>query len=189
MQPIQEHEGHYWKTADAADLCFNEAGSVPPTHITCSRIGRVCLVLPATEDVPVAELELIAVGRFGEGRPCDGLSSTTRWTGDSHRYGAYLWTQQFSRPKLVIIECHGGGMQGYVFESPLPSIMELMRTLPTEKVWDLCYSFAGTQNEAYKQGKNHITRLFLQDRLKRRRRNNAYYMEILPAKAAEVQTA
>ena len=180
MQPIQEHEGHYWKSADAADLCFNESGPVPPTHITCSRIGSVCLVLSASVNVPVTELEQIAVGRFGNGRPCDGLSSTTRWTGDSHRYGAYLWKPEFGSRKLVIVECHGGGMHGYVFESTLPSIVELMRSLPTEQVWDLCYSFAGTQNEAYKQGKNHTAQLFLQDRLKRRRKNNAYHLEILP---------
>ena len=58
-------------------------------------------------------------------------------------------------------------------------------TLPPERIWDICYLIAHTQKQAYRKGRHELTALFLQGRLKRKRRNQKYCLQILPENAAK----
>jgi hypothetical protein len=55
MIPAQEAPGYYWRTNDAADLAFNEAGPQPPTHISCYNLHDT-LNRGEIAQVPIAEL-------------------------------------------------------------------------------------------------------------------------------------
>jgi hypothetical protein len=127
-------------------------------------------------DVELAPFVLIGVGTFGEGRPCDG-SSGTKWTGSSHTYGVYK-----HRRSLLIIESHGGGEQGYIdrHSHAVELFDHLCGTLAPERIWDICYLIASTENRAYRKGRQELVTLFLQGRLKRRRRHQQWRLEILP---------
>jgi hypothetical protein len=95
----QFRPGHYWKTNDPADLTFNEAGPKPQCAIRCFNMQDF-LNRGECRDVPVEPLEFLGAGTFGEARSSEG---TTRWTGDSHRYGIYrnrtgVYKKQGRRP-------------------------------------------------------------------------------------------
>jgi hypothetical protein len=91
MIPAQEAPGYYWRTNDAADLAFNEAGPQPPTHISCYNLhdtlnrGEIAQVL-------IAELHFLARAHFG--------IRNVGWTGDAYRFGIYSFTRQFGSLKL-----------------------------------------------------------------------------------------
>jgi len=177
MKFVQNGPGLNYHSDDAAGIYFRGSAEKAPTHLRCMGMG---FELSAHSDVEfnieLAPFELIGVGRFGEGRPCSGRSST-KWTGDSRRYGVYK-----HRRALLIIESHGGGEQGYLDrDSHAIELFDLMcATLPPERIWDICYLIANTENRAYRKGRNEITTLFLQGRLKRKRRDHRYRLEILP---------
>jgi hypothetical protein len=116
MIPTQDRIGYYWTTNDDAALPFNEAGVAQPTHVRCFNM-QDNLNSGAERRVPVSDLALMAVGTFGVGRPCPGLSTTTKWTGSSHKYGIYRNTSGLYKDSIVILECHGGGMVGYAIDS------------------------------------------------------------------------
>src|SRR5262249_38798714 len=104
---------------------------------------------------------------------------------DSHKYGLYK-----DGLSLLIIESHGGGEQGY-FDRDSHAIdlfEQLCATLPPERIWDLCYLVATTQNQAYRKGRQEMATLFLQGRLKRRRRNHSYRLEILSEKRSSPES-
>jgi hypothetical protein len=127
-------------------------------------------------DVELAPFALIGVGTFGDGRPCAG-SPGTKWTGSSHTYGIYK-----HRHSLLIIESHGAGEQGYIDQHShaIELFDQLCATLPRERLWDICYLIANTENRAYRKGRQELTALFLQGRLKRKRRNSQWRLEVLP---------
>src|SRR5882724_7253032 len=127
-------------------------------------------------EVELAPFQLIGVGQFGEARPCNG-SNGTKWTGDSHKYGVYK-----SGRSLLILESHGGGEQCYFdrHSHAVELFDHLCATLPTERIWDICYLIATTENRAYRKGRQELTALFLHGRLKRRRRNGHWRLDILP---------
>jgi hypothetical protein len=132
-------------------------------------------------NLDLAPFELIGVGEFGEGRP-SFLGSGTKWTGASHRYGVYK-----HKESLLIIESHGGGEQGYFDEHThaIELFDHLCSTLPPERIWDICYLIATTENRAYRKGRDKMTNLFLLGRLKRKRRKNRYLLEVLPEKPSQ----
>jgi hypothetical protein len=103
--------------------------------------------------------------------------SSSKWTGNSHTYAVYK-----HRRSLLIIESHGGGEQGYF--DPHSHAVELFEhlcgTLAPERIWDFCHLIATTENRAYRKGRQELTTLFLQCRLKRKRRNHQWRLEILP---------
>jgi hypothetical protein len=117
----------------------------------------------------------VGVGRFGDGRPCG--PGDTRWTGDSHKYGVYK-----HRRSLLIIESHGGAEQGYLdrHSHAIELFDHLCATLPPERIWDICYLVAHTQNQAYLKGRVEMTNLSLEGRLKSMRRDGRCRVEILP---------
>ena len=178
MKFIQDRSGENYHTDDAAKIYFRGSAREAPTHLRCVGMGyALCAHSDAEFNVDLAPFELIGVGRFGEGRPC-GESNGTKWTGDSHEYGVYR-----HGASLLIIESHGGGEQGYFdrHSHAVDLFKQLCATLPRERIWDLCYLVATTQNQAYRKGRHEMTMLFRQGRLKRRRRNHQDRLEILPA--------
>ncbi len=105
MIPAQEAPGYYWRTNDAADLAFNEAGPQPPTHISCYNLHDT-LNRGEIAQVPIAELHFLAKAHFGV--------RNVGWTGDAYRFGIYRFSRQFGRPEIVIVVSHGGGMEAYL---------------------------------------------------------------------------
>jgi hypothetical protein len=177
MRFVQDGSLENYHTDDAARIYIRGTADKAPTHLRCVGMG---FDLSAHSDVEfnleLAPFELIGVGRFGEGRPCDGWSDT-KWTGDSHKYGVYKHGRS-----LLIIESHGGGEQGYLDRhSHAIELFDLMcATQPPERIWDICHLIAHTENRAYRKGRNEMTTLFLQGRLRRKRRNHRHELEILP---------
>jgi hypothetical protein len=106
MIPAQEAPGYYWRTNDAADLAFNEAGPQPPTHISCYNLHDT-LNRGEIAQVPIGELNFLAKAHFGV--------RNVGWTGDAYRFGIYRLTRQFSRPEIVIIVSHGGAWKPMCF--------------------------------------------------------------------------
>jgi hypothetical protein len=177
MNLIQDSPGENYHTDDAARIYFRRSTEQAPTHLRCVGMG---FELSAHSDVEfnleLAPFELIGVGRFGEGRPCDGQSGT-KWTGDSYKYGVYKHHRS-----LLIIQSHGGGEQGYLdrHSNAIELFDFICATLPPERIWDMCHLIAHTENRAYRKGLNEMATLFLEGRLRRKRRNHRYELEILP---------
>ena len=178
MLPTQSHPGYYWKTNDPADLAFNEAGPDQPQAIRCynmqDHINR-----GEARDVPVDGLEFLATGIFGESRP--SRSSPIRWTGNSHRYGIYRNRSGLYRNGVVVLECHGSGMQGYAFDNLVAgeSWEYIAAIFPTEMIWNLCYQIAHGYRAARDAERALVYRAFVEGRLKKRRRHNNLHVELI----------
>jgi hypothetical protein len=184
MNFVQDAPHENYHTDDAASIYIRGSADKAPTHLHCVGMGfELSAHSDAEFNLELAPFELIGVGRFGEGRPCGGLSGT-KWTGASHKYGVYKQGRS-----LLIIESHGGGEQGYLdrHSHALELFDFLCATLPPERIWDLCYLIAHTENRAYRKGLNEMKTLFLQGRLRRKRRNHQYRVEILPESPSSTQ--
>ena len=164
-------------TDDDARIYFRRSAAEAPTRLRCAGMGYTLSNHSHEEfDVELEPFVLIGVGSFGEGRPCGG-SSATKWTGESHKYAVYKHGRS-----LLILESHGGGEQGY-FDQRSHAVElfdHLCATLPPERIWDICHLIATTENRAYRKGRQELAMLFLQGRLKRRRRNREWRLDILP---------
>ena len=181
MKPTQTHPGHYWKSNDPADLAFNEAGPHRPETIRCFNM-QDHLNRGEVRHVPIDGLEFLAAGHFGEGRP-SGLGLTTRWTGDSHRYGIYRNRAGLYRNGIVVLECHGGGMAGYAFDNLVAgeTWQHIASTFSTEMIWNICNQIAHAYRAA-REAERHIAfRAFAEGRMKKRRRHNQVYVEVIAA--------
>jgi len=77
MIATQAHQGQGQKTNDPADLCFNEAGSDQPQIVRCYNMQDY-LNKGESRNVPVASLEYMAHGHFGE------LDSETKYPQKYH---------------------------------------------------------------------------------------------------------
>jgi hypothetical protein len=185
MKFIQDSPGLNHHTDDGAKIHFRRSATETPTHLRCVGMGYTLSAESQAEfDVELAPFVLIGVGTFGEGRPCDG-SSGTKWTGRSHTYAVYK-----HRRSLLILESHGGGEQGYIdhHSHAVELFDHLCATLAPERIWDICYLIATTENRAYRKGRQELATLFLQGRLKRRRRERQWRLEILPETLPPVTT-
>ena len=89
MIPVEEAPASYWRTNDAEDLAFNEAGPQPPTHISCYNLhdtlnrGELRKFLSASCICWRSQLGVRNVG----------------WAGDAYRFGIYS-TRRCRSPKL-----------------------------------------------------------------------------------------
>ena len=180
MNPTQTHPGHYWHTNDPADLAFNESGSDQPQTIRCYNM-QDHLNKGEFRDVPVAMLEYLGAGIFGEARP-SGLASTTRWTGSSHRYGIYRNPCGLYRTGVAILECHGGGMHGYAFDNLVAGETweHIAIHFAPEMVWNLCNQLAHAYSTARDAERHAICTAFLEGRLKSRRKGGKRWVQVLP---------
>lgn len=180
MKPTQARPSSYWTSNDPADLWFDDAGREAPQTIRCYNMHDH-LNRGEARDVPVETLEFLAAGIFGEARPSD-LGPTTRWTGDSHRYGIYRNPTGLYRNGIVVIECHGAGMSGYAFDSLVAgeTWKHVANAFPPEMIWNICNLFVDAYRTARDAERHFMGRAFLEDRLKKRRRNHRVHVEILP---------
>lgn len=180
MNPIQAHPGHYWHTDDPADLAFNESGPDQPMTVRCYNM-QDHLNKGEFRYVPVATLEYLAAGIFGEARP-SGLGVTTRWTGSSHRYGIYRNPAGLYRSGIVILECHGGGMRGYAFDNLVAGETwgYIAAQFKPEMIWNLCNQIAHAYNTARDAERHEICTAFLEGRLKSRRKGGKRWAQVLP---------
>lgn len=186
MRFVQDQPGENHHTDDAAAIYFRRTADGAPTHLRCVGMGfALCAHSDAEFNVELAPFELVGVGEFGVDRPT-APGSHTRWTGDSHKYGVYK-----HRGSLLILESHGGGEQGYYDKSShaIELFNGLCATLPPERIWDVCYLIATTQNQAYLKGRHEMAMLFLTNRLNRRKRNGQYHLEIVPEITAQQASA
>jgi hypothetical protein len=177
MKFVQEQPHRNYCTADPAKIYFRRSEHREPTHLQCSRIGyELSEHCEGMSTVELAPFEFVGAGVFGAARPCDPASST-KWTGASHKYGVYK-----NRNQILIIESNGRGEYGYLerYSGNVRLFEGLCALLPAEQVWDICRLIVETQKQAYRKGRSEMTTLFLQNRLKRRRRNNRPRLEILP---------
>ena len=87
MIPTQAHQGHYWKTNDAADLPFNEAGSEQPQAIRCYNM-QDHLNRGECRNVPVATLYHFAVNRRVIKRPDRKSTGRRSWSEAPRALGA-----------------------------------------------------------------------------------------------------
>ena len=182
MKLVQDDPDYNFHTEDDAAIYFRNSARQAPTHLCCSGIGFELSAHSYGEfRVELAPFEFIGAGLFGEVRPCAALDST-KWTGNSHKYGIYK-----HRNQLLIIESNGSGEYGYLerHSDNIQLFDSLCASLPRERLWDLCHLIAETQKHGYRKGRHEITTLFLQNRLKRRRRNNQYRLEILPVSSQQ----
>ncbi len=180
MNPTQAHPGHYWHTDDPADLAFNEASHNQPRAIRCYNM-QDHLNKGEFRDVPVASLEYLGAGIFGEARP-SGFGSTTCWTGSSHRYGIYRNPSGLYRSGIVMLECHGRGMFGYAFDNLVAGETwdYIAAHWEPEMIWNLCYQIADAYNTARNAERHAVCAAFLEGRLKSRRKGGARWAQILP---------
>ncbi len=124
-------------------------------------------------DVPVASLQYLAAGIFGE--PRSSVTATIRWSGDSHRYGIYRHLSPHTHQSIVLLERHNGGMVGYHFEQSyaIETWETLARTLVPELIWNLCNQFAETYHAARAAERGDMYCALLEGRMKKRSRNPA----------------
>lgn len=136
-------------------------------------------------DVRPAEWTHVCSARFGDGRPC-GFSSkdTTKWSGDSYRYDI------FTREDQMALRWWNGGGQGWLIaarkdrrsETCLLSMIAEMHV--EARRWDACHFIweAAHKSAAAGElgGETRIYEAFLEGRLKKRRRNGAVHVEIIP---------
>ena len=178
MIPTQAHQGHYWKTNDAADLPFNEAGPDQPQTVRCYNM-QDHLNRGECRNVPVATLELMTIGIFGDGRP-SRLGSTTRWTGSSHRYGIYHNPAGLYKNGIVILEAHGGGMVGYAFDNLVAGETweRIAKGFPPETIWNLCNQISHAYRAARDAERAIVFLAFSEGRLKKKRRGKSSYVHV-----------
>src|SRR5215469_16748955 len=176
MRMIQDDPDYNYHTDDPANIYFRNSAHQVPTHLSCSGMGFELSAHSFGEpEVELALFEFIGAGLFGDARPCAGLTAT-KWTGDSHKYGIYK-----HRNQLLIIESNGSGEYGYLerHSDNIQLFENLCTTLPKEQIWDICHLIAETQKQGYRKGRHEMATLFLQNRLKRRKRKNQYQLVIL----------
>jgi hypothetical protein len=173
MRPIQLQPGYYWRTNDAADLVFSEAGPEQPTHIECYNLHDT-LNRGGITKVPIAELRLMAKAYFGERK--------VGWTGAAYKFGIYRRTQQIGSAEIAIIVSHGGGMEAYLLSDlvAVPTWTHLAANLSEEYLWNLCYEVMQAHRAVKTEATRATMRLFLDGRLKKRRRHHRVTVEVLP---------
>lgn len=183
MQPTQKRPRYYWNTNDAAGLSFNESGSVAPTSIRCFNM-QDHLNRGEFRDVPVEALTYLASGVFGEARPA---GEAAKWTGDSHRYGIYRNPSGLYKNGIVVLESHGAGMVGYAFDNLVAgeTWQHIAVTFSPEMIWNLCYQIAHAYRAARDAERGILQRAFIEGRMKKRRRSNRVYVEVVPAPASQ----
>lgn len=178
MQPTQKRSGYYWNTNDPADLSFNESGPLAPTSVRCFNM-QDHLNRGEFRDVPLEALTYLASGTFEEARPAGG---TTKWSGNSHRYGIYRNSSGLNKNGIVLVECHGAGMVGYAFDNLVASETweHIATTFSQEMIWNLCYQIAHAYHAARDAERTILQCAFIEGRMKKRRRSRRVYVEIEP---------
>ena len=188
LRLIQDQPGENWHTDDPAQLHLARTGrlSEPPQTFSCfvlhDSLNRGELI-----EIEVDRLEFIAAAMFGEGRLSPG-GGNTRWTGSAYKHAIYRHTRPLSSyAAIVILETHGGGTQGYYIDTltAVETWSYLARTLSSELLWNICHDLCRMyDNVRYVERQTTYT-LFLQGRLKKRRRGATAYVKVLPDRSEQ----
>lgn len=173
MKPTQKHPGYYWTSDDDAKIVLKDAGPTQPLTVRCYNM-QDHLNRGSFRDVPLATLEYLAAGIFGEPR-----GKTTRWTGDSHRYGIYRNPNGLYKNGIVILACHGGGCEGYVFDNVVAGETweHIAATFKPEMVWNICNQIAHAYKASRDAERARNFEGFATGTLIRRKRNGRYVIE------------
>lgn len=184
MRALQDHPGHYFHSDDVACLRFNEAHGDAPTTIQAHVIGRGLQAPGGTVPVGLADCELLAVGDFGESRPC---GSSTRWTGSSHRFGIYTVQSRLDRNRILIFRTDGSGARFYLVDETdaLATWATLTSALTPAVLWNLCMTLTETYHQARRTEQREQHYLFAMGRLRKRKKGGAVHVEVLPEVAAK----
>lgn len=131
----------------------------------------------------VDDLKFIGAGLFGEGRPC--LGGNAKWRGNSYRYGIYECHKPYSGPAIVILQSSGGGMDGLMLSSTTSTEtwQFLAKTLPQEKLWNVCHELYELRREALEGVKRSIFSAFIEGRLKKSRKRKGVISVTMEAAA------
>jgi hypothetical protein len=179
MLTFKEINTGTFQTTDGEDWWVY--GKESPTVLNCTLIGHICLVTGKTKDIPCNELTLLKVYN------CGTRISTKNKVGWSSnvRFIVYMHKSPFGREKIVIVKDCGGGPYFYVvdqldFHATWLALSQL--TNVSDAIgWDILSALTGTYDKGYEEGNKKMGTLFLENRLKRRKRKDAYHLEILPA--------
>lgn len=180
----------YWRADDEGGLWFRDGWEKPepPTTAEAYLVGHSGLVRDATRTIELADLEYVCKAFFGpprgNARPDGEGGWLGGWTGDYCKYALYLLRNEFATPDAVIMRHDGGGHYFYVIDEleshkAWPAIA---LALPEPLRWTLFNSYAHTYHAGAKAGERKMGRLFLEDRLKKRRKGGAVRLEVLPEK-------
>jgi hypothetical protein len=184
MRLIQEHTGWNWHTDDPAKLHIRDSGSNTEARNMLERhVMHDSASYGEFIEVEVEKLEFLASAMFGVGR-VSSPGSNTKWTGDAYKHGIYRWRRPFSVcPAIVIIEVHGGGTQGYYWNTLTAheTWTHLADILSSEALWNVCHDLCQMYHNARNVERRELHRQFLEGRLRKRRRNHNLYVEVLPA--------
>jgi hypothetical protein len=184
MRLIQEHAGWNWHTDDPAKLYVKDTGNNPePPKILKCYVMHDSLNYGEFIEVEFEKLEFLALAMFGAGR-ASSSGSNTKWTGDAYKHGIYRCLRPFSgHPAIVIIEVHGGGTQGYYWNTLTAheTWIHLADVLSSEALWNICHDLCQMYHNARNVERRKLHRQFLEGRPRKRRRNHDLYVEVLPA--------
>lgn len=181
MRLIQDRAGENWHSDDPAGLYIDRTGHLaePPQKLRCF-VLHDSLNKGDVLEIEIARLEFMAAAMFGEAR------GNPKWTGDAYRHAIYRYTPEFSAyPTIVVVETHGGGTQGYYIRTltAVETWSHLASTLPSELLWNVCRDLCDMYHNARYVEQHRIHCQFVEGRLKKRRRRNRVYVEVLPERA------
>jgi hypothetical protein len=184
MRLIQKYAGWNWHTDDPAKLSIKDSGnSTEAPKILKCYVMHDLLNHGEFVEVEFEKLEFLASAMFGAGRPSQP-GSNTKWTGDAYKHGIYRCLRPSpGQPAIVIIEVHGGGTQGYYWNTLAAHEMwiHLADILSSEALWNICHDLCGMYHNARSAERGKLQRQFLEGRLRKRRRNRILHVEVLPA--------
>jgi hypothetical protein len=174
MNLIQESKGWNWKMDDAAGLYISGTGSLTEAlpQLLARRISHSGIVESEVVSVQVADMNFMAAGLFGPGRGTGNI----KWTGDAYKFAVY----QCGRRAIVIMRTDGSGTRFYYLDDLISrEIWEYFTsTLTTEMLWNVCRQIIF----AYEEGRDHAKKeaydLFVEGRLKKRKRKGRVYVEV-----------
>lgn len=163
--------GYYWQMDDRAGLHLRNSSAEAPQSIRAVDMTRY---LGAEIEVPIAELEYVGAGIFGEARP--SAAARARWTGDAYKYAIYKTRQR----DIVIMRTDGSGTYFYVLSNPgvYQAWRTLVDTLKPESIWDVCHNLTFAFNRGFQQGERKTAKAFLAKELKPRRKRGTIYCDV-----------
>jgi hypothetical protein len=138
--------------------------------------------------ISINKLKFLAAGLFGPGRPC-GFDSRTKWTGNSYRYGVYLFEYRDGRLQPVILRCCGSGASGVMFSDHAAETWKaLASSLIPEQLWDVCHGIMELSDNMQFYTQARIHHEFAEGRLVKRRRHGNVYIETKAAARRETES-
>jgi len=182
--------GHGWNSDDEAGLYWYKTDRQPeaPAEVNCTVLDHFdAFNGHGLRTVKLADLQFIAAGIFGPGRPCDlSRPDGTKWTGDAYAFGIYRYRCAI-HDRAVIIESNGSGIKAYYLQGYAERWEQICMLLTPSLVWDLCQSITDAHEATQINEHRRMSQLFVDGRLKKRKRNGRFHVEINPIKQ-EVST-